>query len=119
MQYQNFRGADLKEALSAVKATLGPNALIEGTRQISNGRGGGLGHSYVEVTAAAPAGLKWPYANREAAAAAEAAVPMRRRETRKPATFGRSAQKNRSRVWPAIRARSSASWACCARCSMS
>ncbi len=91
MQYQNFRGADLKEALSAVKATLGPNALIEGTRQISNGRGGGLGHSYVEVTAAAPAGLKWPYANQEAAAAAE--VPMRRREPRGPAAFGRKAQK--------------------------
>lgn len=91
MQYQNFRGADLKEALSAVKATLGPNALIEGTRQISNGRGGGLGHSYVEVTAAAPAGLKWPYANREAA---EAEVPMRRREARGPAPFGRKAQKD-------------------------
>jgi len=91
VQYQNFRGADLKEALSAVKATLGPNALIEGTRQISNGRGGGLGHSYVEVTAAAPAGLKWPYANREAAAAE---APMRRREVRgqQPA-FGRKAQK--------------------------
>jgi flagellar biosynthesis GTPase FlhF len=92
VQYQNFRGADLKEALSAVKATLGPNALIEGTRQISNGRGGGLGHTYVEVTAAAPVGLKWPYANREAAEAAEA-QPMRRREARKPAAFGRNAQK--------------------------
>ena len=91
MQYQNFRGADLKEALSAVKATLGPNALIEGTRQISNGRGGGLGHSYVEVTAAAPTGLKWPYANQEAAAAAE--QPMRRREPRATA-FGRKAQKS-------------------------
>jgi flagellar biosynthesis protein FlhF len=90
VQYQNFRGADLKEALSAVKATLGPNALIEGTRQISNGRGGGLGHSYVEVTAAAPAGLKWPYANREAAAAE---TPMRRREPRNPTAFGRKAQK--------------------------
>ncbi|MEI9936960.1 MAG: flagellar biosynthesis protein FlhF [Pseudomonadota bacterium] len=89
MQYQNFRGADLKEALSAVKATLGPNALIEGTRQISNGRGGGLGHSYVEVTAAAPVGLKWPYANQEAAAAE---APMRRREPR-PTAFGRKAQK--------------------------
>jgi len=91
VQYQNFRGADLKEALSAVKATLGPNALIEGTRQITNGRGGGLGHTYVEVTAAAPAGLKWPYATQEAAAAPEA--PMRRREPRKQAAFGRSAQK--------------------------
>jgi len=79
VQYQNFRGADLKEALSAVKATLGPNALIEGTRQISNGRGGGLGHSYVEVTAAPPAGLKWPYATREAAAVE---APLRRREPR-------------------------------------
>ena len=89
MQYQNFRGADLKEALSAVKATLGPNALIEGTRQISNGRGGGLGHSYVEVTAAPPAGLKWPYANREAASAE---VGLRRREPRGQG-FGRQAQK--------------------------
>ena len=90
MQYQNFRGADLKEALSAVKATLGPNALIEGTRQISNGRGGGLGHSYVEVTAAPPAGLKWPYANREAAAVE---APLRRREARSPGQFGRNAVK--------------------------
>lgn len=90
MQYQNFRGADLKEALSAVKATLGPNALIEGTRQISNGRGGGLGHSYVEVTAAPPAGLKWPYANREAAAVE---TPLRRREPRAQGSFGRNAAK--------------------------
>ena len=90
MQYQNFRGADLKEALSAVKATLGPNALIEGTRQISNGRGGGLGHSYVEVTAAPAAGLKWPYANRDAAAAE---VPLRRREARAQQAFGRNAPK--------------------------
>ena len=90
MQYQNFRGADLKEALSAVKATLGPNALIEGTRQISNGRGGGLGHTYVEVTAAPPAGLKWPYANREAAAVE---TPLRRREPRPQGSFGRNAAK--------------------------
>jgi len=90
VQYQNFRGADLKEALSAVKATLGPNALIEGTRQISNGRGGGLGHSYVEVTAAPAAGLKWPYANRDAAAAE---VPLRRREARAQQAFGRNAPK--------------------------
>jgi flagellar biosynthesis protein FlhF len=88
VQYQNFRGADLKEALSAVKATLGPNALIEGTRQISNGRGGGLGHSYVEVTAAPPAGLKWPYATREAAAVE---APLRRREPRGQ-QFGRGAK---------------------------
>jgi flagellar biosynthesis protein FlhF len=90
VQYQNFRGSDLKEALSAVKATLGPNALIEGTRQISNGRGGGLGHSYVEVSAAPAAGLKWPYANREPASVE---VPLRRREPRAQSSFGRSAAK--------------------------
>jgi len=68
MTYQSFRGADLQEALSAVKATLGPNALIEGTRRVSNGRAGGLGQQYVEVTAAPPQGLKWPFASREARA---------------------------------------------------
>lgn len=68
MSYQSFRGADLQEALSAVKATLGPNALIEGTRRVSNGRAGGLGQQYVEVTAAPPQGLKWPFASKEASA---------------------------------------------------
>lgn len=71
MQYQSFRGADLKEALGQVKATLGPNALIEATRQITNGHAGGLGRSYVEVTAAAPAGLDWPFATRTGRAAQE------------------------------------------------
>lgn len=82
MQYQNFRGADLREALSAVKATLGPNALIEGTRRVSNGREGGLGHSFVEISAAPPAGLKWPFANKEPVVAES---PLRRREGRQPA----------------------------------
>ena len=58
MTYQSFRGADLQEALSAVKATLGPNALIEGTRRVSNGRDGALAQQYVEVTAAPPRGKK-------------------------------------------------------------
>jgi len=68
MTYQSFRGADLQEALSAVKATLGPNALIEGTRRVTNGRNGALSQQYVEVTAAPPQGLKWPFASREARA---------------------------------------------------
>jgi flagellar biosynthesis protein FlhF len=68
MTYQSFRGADLQEALSAVKATLGPNALIEGTRRVTNGRAGGLSQQYVEVTAAPPQGLKWPFASKEASA---------------------------------------------------
>ena len=53
MQYQSFRGADVKQALSAVKAALGPDALIESTRRVTNGRGGALGQTFVEITAAA------------------------------------------------------------------
>lgn len=62
MQYQAFRGADLKEALEQVKATLGPNAMVDATRQVTNGHAGALGRSYVEVTAAVPPGLEWPFA---------------------------------------------------------
>jgi len=76
MTYQSFRGADLQEALSAVKATLGPNALIEGTRRVTNGRAGGLAQQYVEVTAAPPQGLKWPFASKEARAIE---LPLRER----------------------------------------
>jgi flagellar biosynthesis protein FlhF len=53
VQYQSFRGADVQQALSAVKAALGPDALIESTRRVSNGRGGALGQTFVEITAAA------------------------------------------------------------------
>jgi flagellar biosynthesis protein FlhF len=81
MSYQSFRGADLQEALSAVKATLGPNALIEGTRRVTNGRAGGLGQQYVEVTAAPPQGLKWPFASREARAIE---LPLRERAAMAP-----------------------------------
>ena len=81
MTYQSFRGADLQAALSAVKATLGPNALIEGTRRVTNGRGGALGQQYVEVTAAPPQGLKWPFASREARAPE---LPLRERPAMAP-----------------------------------
>jgi flagellar biosynthesis protein FlhF len=54
VQYQTFRGADLKEALNRVKAAFGPDAVIESTRQVSNGKAGGFGQSFVEVTAAGP-----------------------------------------------------------------
>lgn len=81
MSYQSFRGADLQEALSAVKATLGPNALIEGTRRVTNGRAGGLGQQYVEVTAAPPQGLKWPFASKEARAIE---LPLRERAAMAP-----------------------------------
>ncbi len=66
----------MQEALSAVKATLGPNALIEGTRHVSNGRAGGLSQAYVEVSAAPQQGLRWPFASREARAPE---LPLRER----------------------------------------
>jgi flagellar biosynthesis protein FlhF len=63
VQYQTFRGADVQEALSSVKEALGPNAVIESTRHVTNGRRGGLGQSFVEVTAALPNGrtVNWPF----------------------------------------------------------
>lgn len=57
MEYQTFRGADVKEALSAVKAALGPDAMIGSTRFVSNDKGG-FGKSYVEVLAAQPNGSR-------------------------------------------------------------
>jgi flagellar biosynthesis protein FlhF len=54
VQYQTFRGADLKEALSRVKAAFGVDAVIESTRHVSNGRAGNLGRTFVEVTAGGP-----------------------------------------------------------------
>jgi flagellar biosynthesis protein FlhF len=63
VQYQTFRGADVQEALTAVKAALGPDAVIESTRHISNGRRGGFSQSCVEITAARPQGGTgaWPF----------------------------------------------------------
>jgi flagellar biosynthesis protein FlhF len=65
VQQQTFRAADVSQALSAVKAALGPDAVITTTRHVGNGLGGGLGHSYVEVTASpgAPQGA-WPFLSR-------------------------------------------------------
>ena len=57
MQYQTFRGSDVNDALSAVRASLGEDALIQSTRHVTNGRKGGLGRRFVEIVAA-PAGLK-------------------------------------------------------------
>jgi flagellar biosynthesis protein FlhF len=51
VEYQTFRGTDVHEALFAVRQALGADALIESTREINNGRTGGLGYSFVEVVA--------------------------------------------------------------------
>ncbi len=52
MQFETFRGRNVQEALAAVRAALGPDALIESTRHVSNGGQGWLGRSFVEVLAA-------------------------------------------------------------------
>ena len=53
MQFEQFRGRDVAEALAQVRAAYGANALIGSTRVITNGKPGGLNQSFVEVTAAA------------------------------------------------------------------
>jgi flagellar biosynthesis protein FlhF len=58
VEYQTFRGTDVHEALFAVRQALGADALIESTRQVSNGRGGALGYSFVEVVATSPRSSK-------------------------------------------------------------
>jgi flagellar biosynthesis protein FlhF len=51
VQHQVFRGNDVRDAMSAVRAALGPDAIIESTRHVTNGRSGALGHAFVEITA--------------------------------------------------------------------
>lgn len=54
MQAQTFRGENVQQALSAVRAALGPNAIIESTRQLEAGRSGFMGRTVVEIKAKAP-----------------------------------------------------------------
>ena len=51
MQFETFRGNTVEEAIAAVKAAYGPNAMIGTARQVSNGRPGSLAHTSFEVTA--------------------------------------------------------------------
>jgi len=72
VQYQTFRGSDLKEAISLVKAAFGSDAVIGATRSVSRNKGP-LSTPYVEV-AAAPA----PEDTREANASARPVRPRKR-----------------------------------------
>ncbi len=84
MHYETFRGRDVKEALSLVRAAFGTDAIISSTRVVTNGRDGGLEQSFVEVKAApsdAPPQLRgaesqraFPFARREAERAKAAAA---------------------------------------------
>ncbi len=51
MQFQNFRGSDVTEALSQVRNVLGPDAVIRATRRVKGGSP--LDRGYVEIEAAA------------------------------------------------------------------
>ena len=84
MNFETFRGRDVKEALTLVRAAFGTDAIIGSTRVVTNGREGGLEQSFVEVKAApsdAPPQLRgaeshkaFPFARREAERA-RASVP--------------------------------------------
>jgi flagellar biosynthesis protein FlhF len=51
VQFQNFRGSDVTEALSQVRHVLGPDAVIRATRRVKGGSP--LDRGYVEIEAAA------------------------------------------------------------------
>jgi flagellar biosynthesis protein FlhF len=52
VQFQSFRGSDVSEALSQVRAALGPDAVIRTTREVCTGNGP-FDRKYVEIEAAA------------------------------------------------------------------
>jgi flagellar biosynthesis protein FlhF len=52
VQFQSFRGSDVSEALSQVRAVLGPDAVIRTTREVRGGNGP-FDRGYVEIEAAA------------------------------------------------------------------
>jgi flagellar biosynthesis protein FlhF len=102
MEYQTFRGTDVKEALSAVKAALGPDAMIGSTRFVSNDQGSGLNKSYVEVLAAQPNGSRRysPFAH-GAQSNANTRVQLERAETQRINRALALGAKSRSQVEPA------------------
>jgi len=49
VHYQNFRGADVNEALSRVRAVLGPDAVIGSTRHVRSTGTFAPGHVVIEA----------------------------------------------------------------------
>lgn len=63
MHAQTFRGENVQQALSAVRAALGPNAIIESTRHLEGQRSGFSARNVVEIKAKAPEEpSRWPFA---------------------------------------------------------
>jgi flagellar biosynthesis protein FlhF len=81
MNFETFRGRDVAEAVAAVKAAYGSNAVISSTRHVTNGKSGGFGTSFVEVRAA-------PGAERSAPSSTRTPAPFVREVMRRaqPAT---------------------------------
>jgi flagellar biosynthesis protein FlhF len=52
VNFETFRGRDVKEAIALVRAAFGADAIISSTRLVKNGRDGALAQSFVEVKAA-------------------------------------------------------------------
>src|SRR5690606_31948094 len=77
-QYQTFSGNDLKEALGAVRAAFGPDALIGPTRHVNVPGHGGFPELRVEVQAApsTPQNPHWPFASALLPQAKRAAGPV-------------------------------------------
>ena len=83
MEYQTFRGSDVREALSAVRDALGADALIGSTRRVHNGKAGAFGNSYVEIMAA-PSQGGGPSTQRELPEAPQRQRPSRERFQQRP-----------------------------------
>jgi flagellar biosynthesis protein FlhF len=64
VHYQNFRGADVNEALSRVRAVLGPDAIIGSTRHVKSAGTFAPGHVVIEA-ARGPARASAPAATHE------------------------------------------------------
>ena len=94
MEYQTFRGSDVREALSAVRDALGSDALIGSTRRVTNGREGAFGHSYIEIMAAPGRSGGAPTREATEAPGARGARPTRDRLGRTTAPRAQQVQEN-------------------------
>ena len=82
MQYQTFTGTDLKEALGAVRAAYGPDALIGPTRHVHGADQHGTPQLRVEVQAAPSGGRSaWPFASGVLSHSASAASKSSKKRT--------------------------------------
>jgi flagellar biosynthesis GTPase FlhF len=109
VQFQNFRGSDVTEALSQVRNVLGPDAVIRATRRVKGG--GPLDHGYVEIEAAAGEPSRKAVtiesaSNQSVRRATFARVPERRQTPMPGSTRGAGPASSRANLGAATRPRS-------------